>query len=139
MFYRPIIDYLSQLKMIVLGIFLHYIWNSVFGLDPSSFQSTLGFKDTPASYPPSPHPHTLQSAVALTLLSSGSFVEDLDGPPDVQVEQSHGGCPLPLPLLLQRSQEYVHVDVGTSADPAAQPQGKAALLAEVPRHISLPV
>lgn len=75
----------------------------------------------------------------LTLLGSGSLVEDLDGPADVQVEQSHGGRPLPLALLLQRSQEYLHVDVGTSADPPAEPQGEAALLAEVPRHICLPV
>lgn len=98
-----------------------------------SFQSTLGFKDPPASSPPPPLP------ASLTLLSRGSLVEDLDGPADVQVEQSHGGRSLPLTLLLQRSQEDLHVDVGAPADPAAEPQGEAALLAVVPRDVRLPV
>lgn len=103
------------------------------GLQHSSFLSFLSWHL--ASYPLL----SLQSAAVLTLLSSGSLVEDLDRPADVQVEQSHGGRPLPLTFLLQGSQEGFHVDVGPSADPAAEPQGEAALLAVVPRHICLTV
>lgn len=80
-----------------------------------------------------------QPSHSLTRLSCGSLVEDLDGPPDVQVEQSHGGCPLPLALLLQGPEEDLHVQVVAAVDPAAEPQGKAALLADVPQHIGLPV
>lgn len=77
--------------------------------------------------------------MALTFLSRGSLVEDLDGPAYVQVEQSHGGRSLPLALLLQGSEEYLHIDVGAAADPATEPQRQAALLADVPQYVGLPV
>lgn len=107
-----------------------------------SFLSTLGFKDTPASYSPSLPPplHFIpQTAAELTLLSRSPLVEDLDGPPDVQVEQSNGSSPLPLTIMLQGSQEVLHIDFGTPADPAAETQGQAALLTVVPRHICLTI
>lgn len=79
------------------------------------------------------------SSHSLTLLGRGSLVEDQDGPPDVQVEQSHGSRPLPLALLLQGPEEDLHVHVVAAADPAAEPQGEAALLADVAQHVSLSV
>lgn len=87
-----------------------------------------------------PPPHfILQTAAALTLLSSSSLVEDLDGPADVQVEQSNGSSPLPLTFLLQGSQEVLHIDFRTPADPATETQGEAALLTVEPWHICLTI
>lgn len=86
-----------------------------------------------------PLPTSCSSPHSLTLLGRGSLVEDLDRPPDVQVEQGHGGRSLPLALLLQRSQEDLHVNVGAAADPATEPQGEATLLADVAQHVGLPV
>lgn len=93
--------------------------------------TTVSLQLTLATSRSSPH--------SLTFLGRGSLVEDLDGPPDVQVEQSHGGRSLPLTLLLQRPQEDLHVDVGAAADPATETQGEATLLADVAQHVSLPV
>lgn len=115
--------------------------SNLYDLKYFSFLSTIGFKDTPASYP-SPHtsPHFIPPpAAALTLLNCGSLVEDLDCPADVQIEQSDGSSPLPLTFLLQGSQEGLHIDFRTPADPATETQGEATLLTVVPWHICLTI
>lgn len=66
-------------------------------------------------------------------------MEDLYGSPDVQVEEGDRGGSLPLSLLLQGPEERLDVDVRPAADPAAQLQGQAALLAVVLRHVCRPV
>lgn len=75
----------------------------------------------------------------LTFVISGAPVEDLDGSADVQVEQGYCSGSLPVPLLLQRAQEGLHVDVRPPADPATELQGEAAFLAAVAQNIRLPV
>lgn len=82
------------------------------------------------STPPLPPP---------TSLIDGAPVEDLDGSADIQIEECDGGRPLPVSFLLQRAQERLHVDVRPPADPAAELQGQAALLAGVARNIRLPL
>lgn len=74
-----------------------------------------------------------------TFLCRRSIVEDLDGAADVEVEEGHGGGSLPLSLLLQRPEKRLDVDVRSTADPAAQLQSQAALLAVVLRHICRPL
>lgn len=55
-----------------------------------------------------------------TFLCRGSFLKDLDGSANVEVEEGHRGGSFPLSLLLQRPEERLDVDVRPSSYPAAQ-------------------